>query len=336
LTHSGGASTTCNLFGRLSRRNFLRLPRFIDPTYLIGIHASSGPYIDSNMSLSINVRSIAAALLDARASYRPLAASFTQTLLADTLRTVGDGYAVQNEMIRMVSDQQGKHPLGSFRGWKIGATNAQAQAALGFGPFYGPLFSTAFKPPSSMISLSQLGAGGFSNAEGEVMFVMREDVPQRNDGRDHSPEEVWTKVGQVGAAIELCAKRVPFALPPPLLLADFAINAAVIPCGTTYLPSDIVGDISALAKFKLSLKVNGSVVGTATGANVLGNPAVALTWLANELNRAGTCLRAGDVVMSGAIANHRAMAPGDVFGVDFEGLDGRPETRDAIEITAQP
>jgi 2-keto-4-pentenoate hydratase len=54
-----------------------------------------------------------------------------------------------------------------------------------------------------------------------------------------------------------------------------------------------------------------------TGARVLGDPRLALTWLANELTRYGEALRAGDVVITGTCVKPVPIAPGDRIRMDF-------------------
>lgn len=58
------------------------------------------------------------------------------------------------------------------------------------------------------------------------------------------------------------------------------------------------------------------------GANVLGNPRVALTWLANELSRLGIPLEAGQVVTTGTCLTPLPIAPGDEMTADFGILGG--------------
>jgi 2-keto-4-pentenoate hydratase len=57
-----------------------------------------------------------------------------------------------------------------------------------------------------------------------------------------------------------------------------------------------------------------------TGANVLGDPRVALTWLANELSRIGETLRAGQVVTTGTCVVPLPIAPGDRVEADYGAL----------------
>jgi len=63
---------------------------------------------------------------------------------------------------------------------------------------------------------------------------------------------------------------------------------------------------------------NGEVVGTGAGAAVLGaNPYRAVAWLANTLAADGLELRAGDVIMPGALCAMVPVASGDVVGANF-------------------
>jgi 2-keto-4-pentenoate hydratase len=56
------------------------------------------------------------------------------------------------------------------------------------------------------------------------------------------------------------------------------------------------------------------------GANVLGDPRVALAWLVNELSKLGLTLRAGQVVTTGTCLVPLPIAPGDRVTMDFGAL----------------
>ena len=62
------------------------------------------------------------------------------------------------------------------------------------------------------------------------------------------------------------------------------------------------------------------------GANVLGDPRLALAWLANELSALGITLRAGQVVTTGTCLVPLEIAPGDHVRMDF-GVLGHVEAR---------
>ena len=53
------------------------------------------------------------------------------------------------------------------------------------------------------------------------------------------------------------------------------------------------------------------------GANVLGDPRIALTWLANELSSLGLTLKAGQTVITGTCVKPMAIAAGMRIAGDF-------------------
>jgi len=68
------------------------------------------------------------------------------------------------------------------------------------------------------------------------------------------------------------------------------------------------------------MEKNGDIIATGAGAAALGSPVNAVAWLANTLGRLGIGLKAGEIILSGALA---AMAPakaGDNFRVSIGGL----------------
>jgi 2-keto-4-pentenoate hydratase len=65
---------------------------------------------------------------------------------------------------------------------------------------------------------------------------------------------------------------------------------------------------------------------TGHGKNVLGDPRIALTWLANELSQLGVTLRAGQIVTTGTCHPPLPIQSGDVFEADF-GSIGRVSVR---------
>jgi 2-keto-4-pentenoate hydratase len=65
---------------------------------------------------------------------------------------------------------------------------------------------------------------------------------------------------------------------------------------------------------------HGQMIDSGAGAAALGNPARCVAWLANTLGAFGEGLRAGDVVLPGAVHKMVAVAPGDVFRAEFAHL----------------
>jgi len=65
---------------------------------------------------------------------------------------------------------------------------------------------------------------------------------------------------------------------------------------------------------------HGEVIDTGAGAAALGNPARCVAWLANKLGSLGDGLKAGDIVLPGAVHKMVSVASGDVFRADFAHL----------------
>ena len=75
-----------------------------------------------------------------------------------------------------------------------------------------------------------------------------------------------------------------------------------------------------LSRQSVTIRVNGAAVEEGSGANVLGDPANALVWLANELSARGIGLKAGQTVSTGSAANVVKVEPGDNVVADFGDL----------------
>ena len=65
------------------------------------------------------------------------------------------------------------------------------------------------------------------------------------------------------------------------------------------------------------MDVDGETVSTGNGAACLGHPINAARWLADVMSQRGTPLRAGDVVMTGALGPMQSIGPGSSVICDF-------------------
>ena len=70
----------------------------------------------------------------------------------------------------------------------------------------------------------------------------------------------------------------------------------------------------------MALECNGELVSSGTGAACLGSPVNATLWVARVMVKAGRPLRAGDVVLSGALGPMAPAKPGAAFQARIQGL----------------
>ncbi len=218
-------------------------------------------------------------------------------------QTIGDGYAVQ-AMLATCSGQ----PVS---GWKIAATSQAGQAHIGVdGPLAGRLLAGNISQSPTTISLSE---NGMRVVELEFAFRLARDLPPR--GREYSTDEVLASVASLHAAIEIPDSRfLDFnSVGPAQLIADSA-------CAGLFVEgSEATADWRAidLAAHPVSLCLNGVRAGEGYGANVLGDPRIALTWLVNEVAVRAKGLQAGQLVTTGTCIQPTDIAPGARVLGDF-------------------
>ena len=218
-------------------------------------------------------------------------------------QTLEDGYAVQ-ATLAACSGQ-------AASGWKIAATSKAGQAHIGVdGPLAGRLLSDNMSQSPATISLR---SNGMQVVELEFAFRFAQDLPPR--GREYSTEEVLASVASLHPAIEIPDSRfLEFdSAGPAQLIADCA-------CAGLFVYGEAATfDWRAieLAAHPVSLLIDGSQACVGSGANVLGDPRIALTWLANELTVRADGLKAGQIVTTGTYIQPTKITPGaNVLG-DF-------------------
>ena len=205
-------------------------------------------------------------------------------------------------------------------GWKIAATSTAGQAHINVdGPLAGRILAERVIADGGV---SALGNTLMRVAEMEFAFRMGRDLPPR--ATPYTQDEVLAAVDTLHPAIEIPDSRFhDFTLVgAPQLIADNACaHQFVLGPATT---ADWRGlDLAAHA---VRAHIDDAVAGEGTGANVLGDPRIALTWLVNELSTHGLTLKAGEVVTTGT-----CVKPVDITGLgkvrgDF-GLLGQVSVR---------
>ncbi|HVD86498.1 MAG TPA: fumarylacetoacetate hydrolase family protein [Solirubrobacterales bacterium] len=228
--------------------------------------------------------------------------------LPDRCRPAGvdDGWAIQRAL---------DGHAGPAVGWKIAATSPAGQAHIGAdGPLCGRVYKRMVVPPGSELDAAVL-AMGMGSAEAEFAFRLGTDLDAAGAPVDR--QRAIAAVASLHPAIEVPGSRFTdfSAVGVPSLVADAMCGAHVV-----------VGeaargwDPERLPVHPVEMLRNGEPVAAGSGANVLGDPCLALAWLANELGRRGEMLRTGDLVITGACTSPNAITAGDALRADFGAL----------------
>ncbi|QQE77723.1 2-keto-4-pentenoate hydratase [Alicyclobacillus sp. SO9] len=201
-------------------------------------------------------------------------------------------------------------------GHKVGLTSKPMQRMLGVPePDFGHLFQSMYYESGTVVDYPLIQP----KVEPELAFILKHDL----DSVKTTVRDVLQATEYVVPAIEVIDSRVAdWKIKLPDTVADNASSGCFV-LGDLYTSIDKVnlGTIGGV------MKMNGSVVQTGAGAAVLGHPAVSVAWLANKLNSLGTKLKAGDVVLSGAVSAAVTFHPGDSVSVSFGRLGTVSATR---------
>jgi 2-keto-4-pentenoate hydratase len=222
-----------------------------------------------------------------------------------------EAYAIQAEIERTSNAR--------LFGWKIAATSEAGQKHINVaGPMAGRILAETVIPDGGNATMA---GNEMRVAEPEFAFRMAIDLPPRSS--PYTVAEVLDAVDTLHPAIEI----------PDSRFADFvnAGEAQIIAdnaCAHLFVmgrPTPANWRALALVEQKpvITLRAQQYV---GHGKNVLGDPRIALAWLANELRQLGLTLRAGEVVTTGTCHPPLAIRSGDLIEADF-GVLGKVSVR---------
>jgi 2-keto-4-pentenoate hydratase len=221
------------------------------------------------------------------------------------LTSVADAYAVQ-EINTKLALAAGRRIVGA----KIGLTSKAVQTQLGVGqPDFGILFADMDVADGTEVAVGRLIQ---PKCEAEIAFVLCRDLTHEN----LTAAEVISAVDYALAAIEIVDSRVEmWSIKITDTVADNASSGLYV-LGTRPVK---LADLD-LTGCTMVMERNGEQVSAGAGAACLGNPLTALRWLAETMVASGRPLKAGDVVLSGALGPMVAAQPGDRFEARIDGL----------------
>jgi 2-keto-4-pentenoate hydratase len=219
--------------------------------------------------------------------------------------TIHDAYRVQIKNIdQKVKDGQ------KIVGKKIGLTSFAMQELLGVDqPDYGHLLDSMNIPNGGSIQMETL----FNpKVEGELAFILKKDLK----GPAVTVEDVLEATEYIVPSIEIVDSRITdWKIKLEDTVADNASCGLFTLGGQRFDPNRM-----DLTKIEMSLYKNGEFMNKGTGADVLGHPATCVAWLANKLTEYDVTLKAGEVILSGALSAAVVAQKGDVFTAEFSQL----------------
>jgi len=253
------------------------------------------------MTSQTPVATLAARLREAEASRQTVAPVRGEIAIDD----MAAAYAVQQANVdaRVAAGER-------IVGRKIGLTSLAVQKQLGVDqPDFGALFAGMAFGDSQPMPLSRLIQ---PKVEAEIALVLDRDLTHAQ----HTFADILGATAYALAAIEVVDSRIAnWDIRFVDTVADNASSALFV-LGSRPVPLAKI-DLTACA---MTLSQDGEVLSRGNGAACLGNPLNAAVWLADRMVRLGTPLRAGDIVLTGALGPMVPVTRPGTFVADIEGL----------------
>ena len=221
------------------------------------------------------------------------------------IEDLASAYAIQ-EHISQAKVSQGAKIVGR----KIGLTSHAIQKQLGVDqPDFGALWADREVENGGFISVTEMMQ---PKAETEIAFVLGKDLSDKN----LSTVDILNAIDYALISIEIVGSRIKdWDIKITDTIAD---NASASHWVIGHQPTPL--SQLDLLSCKMVMKKNGAVVSEGVGSNCLGSPINATRWLANKMTDLGQSLKAGDLILSGALGPMVNVQAGDKFDASIEGL----------------
>jgi 2-keto-4-pentenoate hydratase len=217
---------------------------------------------------------------------------------------IAAAYAVQ-QLLTEHSFSQGRRIVGQ----KIGLTSTAVQRQLSVDqPDSGVLFADMRVAEGDTVATGKLLQ---PKVEAEIAFILADDL----DG-DLSESRIRAAAGVAVPAIEIVDSRVrDWSISIVDTIADNGSSALFVLGTGAAAAADL--DFSSRT---MRLTQDGVVVSTGRGSDCLGSPLNALRWLARTAQDNGSPLRAGHIVLSGALGPMVPVRPGSTYAAEIDGI----------------
>ena len=245
------------------------------------------------------VDALAQALFDAEKGNAPIAP------LRDRISSGDEAYAIQEcNTVRALT--AGRRLVGR----KIGLTSPAVQAQLGVDqPDFGMLFADMEVGEGESVALGRVLQ---PRIEAEVAFILERDLAYEQP----TLADLVLAIAYVAPALEIVGSRI----------ADWNIRFFDTVADNASSGAWVMGgpvrrlDGLDLRGCVMTMEQGGKTVSEGRGAACLGHPLNAVRWLAREMVARGRPLRAGDVVLSGALGPMVSVTPGATYEARVSGL----------------
>jgi 2-keto-4-pentenoate hydratase len=195
-------------------------------------------------------------------------------------------------------------------GRKIGLTSEAVQRQLGVDqPDFGVLFDDMQVDGASAVPTHRLLQ---PKIEAEVAFVLQADL----DDEDIDAARAASAVAVAVPALEIVDSRIQnWDISFGDTVADNASSGMFVLGAERLTLADVTP-----AEVEMTMTLNGREVSAGNGAACMGDPLNALAWLARTAREFGEPLRAGQVVLSGALGPMVPVQRGDEIVAEVKGL----------------
>ncbi len=247
------------------------------------------------------IQDVAARLRQAAESGKPIPP------IRETLESGGvpAAYAVQQANTEHAL-KQGRRLVGR----KIGLTSKSVQKQLGVdSPDFGMLFADMALYDGEEVATKRLMQ---PKVEAEIAFVLERDLTRPAA----TLADIVSAIAYALPAVEIVGSRIEnWNIKLLDTIADNASSGLFV-LGTQPRKIDRVD----LRLCGMAMERRGEPVSFGAGVACLGNPLNAALWLARTMVEVGSPLKAGDIIMSGALGPMVGVSPGDVIDTRINGL----------------
>lgn len=201
--------------------------------------------------------------------------------------TIEQAYQISKAVLDLRSQRDGVRVVGR----KVGITSKAVQQWLKVDqPDFGYITNDRVISDPGVLSSSVFIQ---PRIEGEIAFILKHDLA----GPGLTATDIIRATDFILPALEVVDSRIEnWQITIQDTVADNASSGYCVLGQKPVLLSEL--DLSLAG---MSLYENGRVGSTGTGAACLGHPVNAVVWLANTLGQLGEVLKAGEIIMSGAL-----------------------------------